>query len=152
MFLTALFVLFLPITNKTLLPEVHNFQKMECVSSIKCTLFQGNIRKMQYLHIARWDAAHTVKTLVWTSLRRKSSRSCRRTLFLKTAISSAGLTAPSQNKMLCGGCQKPDRKGLFQSATYSRQSDGNTIVSYDNLFELRRQYLNGHDSQDHVRQ
>ena len=49
-------------------------------------------------------AAHTVITLVWASHRRKKwSRSCRRSLSLNTAASSAGLTAPRINKMLCGG-------------------------------------------------
>ena len=52
---------------------------------------------------ARRVAAHSAITLVWASHRRKSPRDRRKSPFFTTTISSARLTAPCQNNMLCGG-------------------------------------------------
>lgn len=49
------------------------------------------------------DATAPQKREVWPSPCRELARSCRSTLSLNTAASSAGLTAPRINMMLCGG-------------------------------------------------
>lgn len=49
------------------------------------------------------DASSPQKREVWPSPCRELARSCRRSLSLITAASSAGLTAPRINKMLSGG-------------------------------------------------